>query len=197
MAGLYFAIMASNVAVATIRPLTAEKSYPTIGLGCASGVRTQHMVHAMQLGFRAFDTAQAYQWGYQEHELGDAWQSSSIPRSEFFLQTKVHPDDLLRLLEVFPSSLKNLRTDYVDSLLMHRPGPGWRDAWAAMEGLVKDGKVKHIGVSNFDAPLLRELLDKLLAAARARLGHDRLHRTLRRIHDAAAPSAAARSPLAT
>eukprot|EP00937_MAST-01D_sp_MAST-1D-sp2_P002486 g2486.t1 len=113
----------------------------------------------MKVGFRAFDTAQAYQWGYREHELGEAWEASGLPRSELFLQTKVHPDDLIRMVEVFPSSLERLRTEYVDALLMHRPGPGWRAAWGVMEGFVKEGKVRHIGVSNFDAPLLRELLD--------------------------------------
>lgn len=181
MAGLCFALAAGAagnvVALAASSPPTAENGYPAIGLGCASGVRTQHMAHAMQLGFRAFDTAQAYQWGYQEHELGEAWQASSIPRSELFLQTKVHPDDLIRLAEVFPASLKNLRTDYVDSLLMHRPGPGWRDAWVAMEGLVQDGKAKHIGVSNFDAPLLRELLDSVSKAVKPTVVQNWMGRT--------------------
>jgi len=138
---------------------SSGSGFPMLGLGTASGVRTAHVAGALELGFRFFDTAQSYEWGYREDEVGEAVAASAVPREEVFLQTKVHPDDLKRLAAVFPASLRNLRTGYVDALLMHRPGPGWQAAWGAMEQLRAEGKVRHLGVSNFDVALLTELLD--------------------------------------
>jgi diketogulonate reductase-like aldo/keto reductase len=141
--------------------LHAGSPYPMLGLGtAASGVRAAHIASALRLGFRLFDTAQSTAPGSaDEREVGAAVAASAVPREEVFLQTKVHPDDFPRLAAVFPASLRNLRTSYVDALLMHGPGRGWRGAWRAMEALREAGKARHLGVSNFDAALLTELLD--------------------------------------
>ena len=141
--------------------LHAVSPYPMLGLGtAASGVRAAHIASALRVGFRFFDTAQRTAPGSaDERELGEAVAASAVPREQVFLQTKVHPDDLPRLAAAFPASLRNLRTSYVDALLMHGPGRGWRGAWRAMERLRAEGQARHLGVSNFDAALLAELLD--------------------------------------
>ena len=70
---------------------------PLVGLGCASGVRKQHVSSALELGYRVLDTAQSYNWGYHEDEVGDAIQDfhNNLRHSEtvpIFVQTKIHPE---------------------------------------------------------------------------------------------------------
>mmetsp|Transcript_6120 Transcript_6120/g.11516 ORF Transcript_6120/g.11516 Transcript_6120/m.11516 type:complete len:396 (+) Transcript_6120:16-1203(+) len=145
--------------------------YPLLGLGCASGVRKQHVVTALDLGYRLIDTAQAYHWGYHEHEVGEAIAESSVPRDEIFLQTKLMPRYLgyESTKKAIQRSLDNLKVDYLDSLLIHfphchhcqtPPEGTWMDSWRAMEEAHSDNRIKAIGVSNFGVHLLRELWEK-------------------------------------
>ena len=112
---------------------------------------------ALQLGFRHVDTAQIYG---NEAEVGTAIQQSGVPRSDIFLTTKVWVDSYARgsFAASVEESLKKLKTDYVDMLLLHWPGSPVPLA-EQVEGLnaVRDaGKVRNIGVSNFNTHQMDE-----------------------------------------
>jgi 2,5-diketo-D-gluconate reductase B len=127
---------------------------PAVGLGtwrltgetCRESVRT-----ALEVGYRHLDTAQAYG---NERQVGNGLRDSGVDREDVFLATKLETanrgyDDVLRSTE---ESLAKLGTDYVDLLLIHHPNvtTPLRDTLAAMNELVDAGKVRHLGVSNFD-----------------------------------------------
>lgn len=94
------------------------------------------------------DTAQSY---FNESEVGDAIEECGVPRSEFFITTKVWIDNYgydkckASILE----SLKKLKTDYIDLVLLHQPFSAYYGAYRALEDLYQEGKIKAIGVSNF------------------------------------------------
>lgn len=104
---------------------------------------------ALSVGYRSIDTAQAY---YNEEGVGLAVEKSGIPRNEIFLTTKVWinreggEEWATRSID---ESLRKLRTDYIDLLLIHQPFGDYYATWRAMEKAVRDGKVRAIGVSNF------------------------------------------------
>lgn len=112
---------------------------------------------ALRLGFRHVDTAQIYG---NEAEVGTAIQESGVARSDIFLTTKVWVDKYARgsFAASVEESLKKLKTDYVDLLLLHWPGSPVPLA-EQVEGLnaVRDaGKVRHIGISNFNTSQMNE-----------------------------------------
>lgn len=112
---------------------------------------------ALRLGFRHVDTAQIYG---NEAEVGTALQQSGVARSDIFLTTKVWVDKYARgsFAASVEESLKKLKTDYVDLLLLHWPGSPVPLA-EQVEGLnaVRDaGKVRHIGISNFNTSQMNE-----------------------------------------
>ncbi|CAJ1415623.1 unnamed protein product [Effrenium voratum] len=165
---LLMAVAEASVPVVT---LSNGRPFPLLGLGCASGVRRDHVSSALALGYRHLDTAQAFQWGYNEDDVGLAVQESHIPREELFLQSKIHPEDLghRSTLRAFEVSLRRLKTEYLDSMLLHKPycWPGacasepagsWRDSWQALEELQRENRVRAIGLCDVDISLLRELL---------------------------------------
>ena len=139
---------------------------PTVGLGtwrltgeqCWRSVRT-----ALELGYRHVDTAQDYG---NERQVGTALRNSDVDREEVFLTTKLGfrnrgYDDVRRSIQ---ESLAKLGTDYVDLLLIHWPNvtTPLGETLAAMDDLVDDGKIRHLGVSNFGLDRLdraRELTD--------------------------------------
>eukprot|EP00927_Polykrikos_kofoidii_P078463 TRINITY_DN75283_c0_g1_i1.p1 TRINITY_DN75283_c0_g1~~TRINITY_DN75283_c0_g1_i1.p1 ORF type:complete len:448 (-),score=66.03 TRINITY_DN75283_c0_g1_i1:23-1174(-) len=145
--------------------------YPMLGLGCSSGIRYEHVQTAIQNGYRLFDTAQAYVWGYHEDEVGNAVADSGLDREEFYLQTKIHPEDLgyQATLRAFNMSLQRLRSDYVDSLLLHKPRcwegacqktpeGTWQDSWRALEELYDKKLVRAIGICDVDQAIFAELM---------------------------------------
>ncbi len=106
------------------------------------------VLDALSVGYRLIDTAQAY---YNEEGVGNAIVKSEVPRSELFLTTKVWvtnagEDKCARSID---ESLRKLRTDYIDLLLIHQPFGDYPGTWRAMEKAVKTGKVRAIGLSNF------------------------------------------------
>lgn len=126
---------------------------PALGFGtwqlegkeCSDGV-----ADALAAGYRHVDTA----WRYGNHEaVGEGLARSRVPRGEVFLTTKIWFEDLrpADLCVRAEESLKQLRTDYVDLLLIHWPNPRipLEDTLEAMEGLRDAGLTRHIGVSNF------------------------------------------------
>ena len=103
---------------------------------------------ALAVGYRSVDTAQAY---HNEEGVGNAVAKSGVPREELFLTTKVWISNAgyERAKASIDSSLKKLRTDYIDLLLIHQPFGDYYGTWRAMEEAYKAGKLRAIGVSNF------------------------------------------------
>ncbi len=117
------------------------------------------MPQALKLGFRHVDTAQIYG---NEAEVGEAIVHSGVPRGDIFLTTKVwvdkfHHADFLASVD---ESLTKLRTDYVDLLLLHWPNPAvpLAEQIGALNAVRKAGKVRHIGVSNYNTALMNEAI---------------------------------------
>lgn len=103
---------------------------------------------AISAGYRLIDTAQAYG---NEEGVGDAVRKSGLPRKELFIVTKVWISNAgyERARASIDESLRKLRTDYIDLLLIHQPFGDYYGTWRAMEEAYKAGKLRAIGVSNF------------------------------------------------
>ena len=116
---------------------------------------------ALKIGYTHFDTAEMYAAGHSEELLGRAIRETNISRENVFITTKVSPehlryDDVLRSCE---NSLRRLKMDYIDLYLIHWPGSmgtNYENAFRALNRLVQDGKVRHLGVSNFKLKLLKQ-----------------------------------------
>ena len=106
------------------------------------------VLKAIEVGYRHFDTAQAY---FNEEGVGEAIAESGIDRSEFFITTKVWHSHhgYEKTKEACEESLKKLQTDYIDLYLIHQNIGDVFGTWRALEELYEEGKVKAIGVCNF------------------------------------------------
>jgi 2,5-diketo-D-gluconate reductase A len=114
---------------------------------------------ALEIGYRHIDTAQMYG---NEREVGIAVRESGIPREEVFVTSKLNNNRLERddILRSFDTSLSELGFDYLDLFLIHWPLPAVADyvaRWKVMEEIYAGGRVKAIGVSNFQPNHLRDL----------------------------------------
>ena len=105
---------------------------------------------ALNVGYRLIDTAQAY---FNEEGVGNAISKSGIPRQDLFLVTKVWISNAgeERATASIDESLRKLKTDYIDLLLIHQAYGDVFGSWRAMEKAYRAGKVRAIGVSNFQA----------------------------------------------
>ena len=105
---------------------------------------------ALSVGYRLIDTAQAYQ---NEEGVGRAWKGSGLKREELFLTTKVWISNAgeEKAARSIDESLRKLKTDYIDLLLIHQAYGDVFGTWRAMEDAYRDGKVRAIGVSNFQS----------------------------------------------
>jgi len=115
---------------------------------------------ALEIGYTHFDTAEYYAAGHSEELVGHAVRESNTKRENLFITSKVSPehlsyDDVFKSCE---SSLRRLKMDYIDLYLIHWPGRGMKleKTFPALNKLVRDGKVKHLGVSNFNLKLLKQ-----------------------------------------
>ena len=106
------------------------------------------VLDAINVGFRAIDTAQSY---FNENEVGEAISECGVPRDELFITTKVWIDNYgyENCKRSVMESLKKLKTDYIDLVLLHQPFSDYYGAYRALEELYDEGKIKAIGVSNF------------------------------------------------
>jgi methylglyoxal/glyoxal reductase len=136
---------------------------PAVGLGTWRAKDDEvykAVITAVETGYRHIDTAVAYR---NEADVGRGVADSSVPRSDLFLTTKVwntvHTAEQAQ--DQIHESLKNLRTDYLDLVLIHWPGSCERNAavWSAMEAAVDAGKIRAIGVSNFNIHHINALLE--------------------------------------
>ncbi len=106
------------------------------------------VLDAISAGYRLIDTAQAY---HNEEGVGEAIQKCDVPREELFIVTKIWISNA-REEKAYASileSLKKLKSDYIDLLLIHQPFGDYYGAYRAMERAYQEGKVRAIGVSNF------------------------------------------------
>ncbi len=106
------------------------------------------VLDALSVGYRSLDTAQSY---FNEEQVGSAIQKSGIPREEIFLTTKVwleHYGEEAAEQSVL-DSMRKLKTDYLDLVLLHQPFGDAYGAWRALEKLYEAGKIRAIGVSNY------------------------------------------------
>ena len=106
------------------------------------------VLDAIKVGFRAIDTAQSY---FNEAEVGEAISECGIPREELFITTKVWIDNYgyENCKKSVMESLKKLKTDYINLVLLHQPFSDYYGAYRALEDLYEEGKIRAIGVSNF------------------------------------------------
>src|SRR5690625_1511453 len=116
---------------------------------------------AIEAGYRSIDTAKVYG---NEAGVGKAIADSDVPRAELFITTKVWNRDhgYENTLKAFDASLERLGLDYVDLYLVHWPAPKYDqyvDTYKALEKLYKDGRVKAIGVCNFDIGHLQRIME--------------------------------------
>ncbi|HUI30225.1 MAG TPA: aldo/keto reductase [Candidatus Acidoferrales bacterium] len=118
----------------------------------------ERSVHeAIQTGYRLIDTAAAYM---NEEAVGKAIKKSGVAREELFVTTKLWIQDAGydSTKKAFEKSLKKLRLDYLDLYLIHQPFGDVYGSWRAMEELCSEGKVRAIGVSNFQPDRIMDLI---------------------------------------
>ena len=133
-------------------------SFPDLSLDSASmnAIRA-----ALEVGYTHFDTAEGYASGHSEELLGRALRETNTDRETTFITTKISPEHLNyeQVLRSCEGSLRRINVDYVDLYLIHWPprtGMNLEESFRALNKLVKDGKVKHLGVSNFNLKLLKQ-----------------------------------------
>ena len=135
---------------------------PQFGLGVymiPEGEQTYNAVlNALKMGVRHIDTAHAYQ---NERSVGRAVRASGILREEIWITTKLWPSEYGegKTAEAIDKMLARLDTDYIDLLLLHQQFGDYLGAWKDMEKAVRAGKVRSIGISNFESERLEEICE--------------------------------------
>ena len=138
---------------------------PQFGIGTFMSTPEQAhdaVLTALRAGYRHIDTAHAYQ---NERGVGAAVKDSGIPRSEIWITSKLWPTDYSNgnAEASINKMLERLGTDYIDLLYLHQPVGDYMAGWRGLEAAVKAGKVRAIGLSNFD--LNEKLFDDVIAKA--------------------------------
>lgn len=145
--------------------LNSGQQIPRLGLGVykvQQDIADTLMVKAIETGYRRIDTAAFYD---NELEIGSGIRKSGVPREEIFVTTKLWKDDQgkANTADGIEASLDRLKLGYIDMLLIHWPHPSmdlYCETWEVFNDYLATGRVKGIGVSNFEP----EHLDKLLAS---------------------------------
>lgn len=131
---------------------------PMAGLGTflLSPDEAQESVYAaLKEGYQLIDTANAY---VNEKAVGRAMRQSKVPRENIFLETKIWPS-FYEQEDAVERTLERLDTDYIDLLLIHQPAGNYIAGYRLMEKAYKEGKVKAIGLSNFNEEQIKEILN--------------------------------------
>jgi len=128
------------------------RSIPRFGIGTfnvsGDSVAADAVLFALKNGYRHIDTAHAYR---VERGVGQAIKESGIPREEIWVTSKLWPSEYEDGDAAIDRMLDRMELDYIDLLYVHQPMGNWREAWRAMERAVAAGKVRSLGLSNFDA----------------------------------------------
>ena len=160
----------SGGSITVYEEVTNNLRFPPVGLGTwdyGGQLNPDHsrdepelaaLQQAIALGYRHFDTAEMYAAGHSEELLGRALGGQE--RSDFIITSKVNKENLAYddLLAACDRSLDRLQTSYIDMYLIHWPNPEipLTESFRALNQLVDVGKIRNIGVSNFDLPLLEQ-----------------------------------------
>lgn len=133
---------------------------PALGFGVylmTSAEVEEFLPKAIEAGYRHIDTANAY---FNEVAVGKVIRESGIPREDFFVTTKLFPQSYPyeQCKADIDATLERLGLDYVDLLLFHQPYGDYVDGWRAMEEAVRAGKVRSIGLSNFPAHKIEQIM---------------------------------------
>lgn len=133
---------------------------PALGFGVylmTSAEVEEFLPKAIEAGYRHIDTAIAY---FNEVAVGKVIRESGIPREDFFVTTKLFPQSYPyeQCKADIEATLERLGLDYVDLLLFHQPYGDYVDGWRAMEEAVRAGKVRSIGLSNFPAHKIEQIM---------------------------------------
>jgi 2,5-diketo-D-gluconate reductase A len=116
--------------------------------------------HALDVGYRHIDTARLYR---NEEGVGRVLAATDVPRDDIFVTTKVWNNDHANVPAAFDASMGRLGLDVLDLYLIHWPAPQqdqYVQAWKALLELQRDGRVRSVGVCNFQVPHLQRLLDE-------------------------------------
>ena len=142
--------------------LNSGYDMPMLGLGVykmnGPGEAEYAIEHAAAIGYRLIDTASVYK---NEDAVGDALAFLTVPRGEMFITTKVwnNAQRIGNVESAFERSLERLGLTYIDLYLIHWPVPGcYLETWRILEDLQMSGKIRSIGVSNFDEIQLDDLM---------------------------------------
>ena len=137
--------------------LTGDVVMPMAGIGTfllSPDEAEASCVSALAGGCRLIDTANAY---VNERAVGRAMKRSGLKREEIFLETKLWPS-FYEQADAVEKTLERLDTDYIDLLLIHQPAGNYVAGYRLMEKAYKEGKVRAIGLSNFNMEQIKEIL---------------------------------------
>lgn len=131
--------------------LNSGVEMPILGFGVYQIPREETkrcVLDAIKVGYRSIDTAQSY---FNETEVGEAIEECGVPREELFITTKVWINNYgyEKYKKSVLESLKKLKTNYIDLVLLHQPFSDYYGAYRALEDLYEEGKIRAIGISNF------------------------------------------------
>lgn len=139
--------------------LSNQVQIPAVGIGTfmmTPDQAEQAVVDALACGYRMIDTAQAYM---NERAVGRGIKRSSVAREDIFISTKIWVSQYLTEGTV-EKSLELLGTDYIDLMFIHQPAGDFMAGYRKLEKAYKEGKIKSIGISNFQGEKLKKLLDE-------------------------------------
>ena len=139
--------------------LSNQVQIPAVGIGTfmmTPDQAEQAVVDALACGYRMIDTAQAYM---NERAVGCGIKRSGVAREDIFISTKIWASQYLTEGTV-EKSLELLGTDYIDLMFIHQPAGDFMAGYRKLEKAYKEGKIKSIGISNFQGEKLKKLLDE-------------------------------------
>ena len=139
--------------------LSNQVQIPAVGIGTfmmTPDQAEQAVVDALSCGYRMIDTAQAYM---NERAVGRGIKRSGVAREDIFISTKIWVSQYLTEGTV-EKSLELLGTDYIDLMFIHQPAGDFMAGYRKLEKAYKEGKIKSIGISNFQGEKLKKLLDE-------------------------------------
>jgi diketogulonate reductase-like aldo/keto reductase len=157
-----------NTSTGSVRSLTLPKiGFGTWKIGGESSadpttdsVSMAALRSALEIGYTHFDTAEYYAGGHAEELVGRAVRETNTNREKIFITTKISPEhlDYADVFKACENSLRRLNMETIDLYLIHWPRVGMKleETFRALNKLVRDGKVKHLGVSNFNLKLLKQ-----------------------------------------
>lgn len=152
--------LADNIKTPTVK-LNNGVEMPILGFGVFQvpdqDECERSVYDAIQTGYRLIDTAASYM---NEEAVGKAINKSGVPREDLFITTKIWIQDVsyYKAKKAFEKSLNKLQLDYLDLYLIHQPYNDVHGAWRAMEELYKEGRIKAIGISNFQPDRVADLI---------------------------------------